>query len=108
MILSVAVFTAHAICTTCNDGWFINNRLFSLEYERWNIATMINSYKSRSFVVAKRIEYSPSYGLYVGLATGYNEHYWPIIPILAPYYEVGQFRLTAMSESLSLSYSIEF
>jgi len=108
MIISVAIFTAHAICTTCNDGWFSNNRLVSVEYELWNASTMINSYDSRSFVLSKRVEKTDSYGYYIGLATGYDERYWPIIPVFAPYYNIGDFRVTTMSESIAISYSVEF
>ena len=108
MMLTIGLLTTHLFCRVCNDGPFYKNRLVALETEQVTVATMINSYNERSYIFATRSPPYNGFGVYFGMATGYDEHYGALVPVMAPYYEYGDFKLTSFNEALSLSYSVRF
>ena len=69
---------------------------------------MVNSYGNRSFMLARKTPPYKNFGVYFGIATGYDEQYGALVPVVSPYYEFGRFKVTAFSEALALSYSVRF
>ena len=107
MTLTIGLLTTHLFCRVCNDGFIDSNQLLAIEGETHAVATMINSYDRRSFIIARKSEPVNGFGFYFGAATGYYDYYADLIPVAAPYYEYGNFKATMMTEAIALSYSVK-
>ena len=110
--LLLGLLTTHMISD--NDVMNNSNYLWGIQHRDFVAATMVNSYKKRSYIGAYHIDFNDYLGAYVGFATGYEDlhiagkpfHRNGVAPIVAPYVKYKNVKLLVMGEVLNLSLEI--
>lgn len=116
LTLFFGLFTTHFGGENYNN----NNHLYGISYNQYIVGHMINSHYRESYIIAYDKPYGKNWGVLYGLSTGYDYDCMTkictaserdadgVLPIVAPYYQLGMFRTVLQGNSISISATISF
>lgn len=127
----IGLATTHVMTTEPVYGWNESNQLFAVQYERFLVGTMENSFHQRSYLAAYDLELTSfsvggvpvTAGLYAGAISGYDSDCilgWKkhcnnveelgndILPLGAAYARAGYVQVNFMGQAINAGLYVDF